>query len=201
MDQLNLASRVSFVRSSSPSLSNIARLDQNVPLVLFTPVIALPTMTVETRAGGTESRQPPVDPFEEFGRDLAKHHNRVEHVPYRPSVGMTETHEKFARHAGAIVIVIWCAATGKSNNQSNSSIIASTSAQRAFADAVHEKALSGTNTAGATPMVLFVTNTAQSTLTEKDLGDKFRNYENILHSQGYNQTTSRQVVDILFSRF
>ena len=201
MDHLSLVPKVSFVRSSCSALSNIAKLDESASLVLFTPVIPSPTSVGQSRSSGTVSRQVPVDPFEVFGRDLAKHHERIQHVPYHPSVGMTGTHEQFARRAGAIIIVIWGPTTAKSDNPSSSPFVAATAEQRAFADAVREKASSASKSASTTPLLLFITGTSKTAFTEKDLGDKFRNYENILHSREYNQTTSRQVVDILFPRY
>ncbi|KAF2232089.1 hypothetical protein EV356DRAFT_534932 [Viridothelium virens] len=195
MDHLSLAPKVSFVRSSCSSLNNIAKLDENALLVLFTPVIAIPQTT---GAEGAALKHDPVDPFEAFGRDLARYHQRIRHVPYLPSVGMTATHEAFARRAGAIIIVMWGSTTTKSGNPSSSPFVEATAPQRVFADAVRRNASPDSRSEAATPIVLFITGTSQSTLTEKDLGDIFRNYGNILHSQEYSQLSSRQVVDILF---
>lgn len=200
MDHLSFGAKVSFVRSSCSSLTNVAKLDGNALLVLFTPVIPLPFTGGQSRPDGTTSRQAPVDPFEAFGRDLAKHHERIRHVPYVPSVGVTATHEEFARRAGAIIIVIWGPTTIKSESQSSSSFVAATTEQRAFADAVRARA-SDAKPASAAPVVLFITGTSKPVFTEKDLGGKFKNYENILHSREYNQAASHQVVDILFPKY
>ncbi|KAF2491889.1 hypothetical protein BU16DRAFT_585060 [Lophium mytilinum] len=67
-------------------------------LVLFTPVVPPPS----------PSASPNTDPFEPLGRALAQHHARIRHVPYVPSVGMTDTHLAFLRHAGAVVVVVVC---------------------------------------------------------------------------------------------
>ncbi|KAI9657054.1 MAG: hypothetical protein M1821_003220 [Bathelium mastoideum] len=189
MDHLSLMPKVSFVRSSSSSLRRIANLDKNKSLVLFTPAVAL--TGGQAAPEETAARQDSVDPFEIFGRRLAEHHKFIRHVPYLPNVGMTETHAAFAENAGAIVIVMWASA------KSSQPFLASTATQRAFADAIRNRASSQGKTI---PILLLVTGTSQPTITERDLGNQFQYYDNILHSQIYNQTTSRLVVDILFQR-
>ncbi|KAF2083886.1 hypothetical protein K490DRAFT_69368 [Saccharata proteae CBS 121410] len=60
-----------------------------------------------------------MDPFEHLGRALAKHHSRVRHVPYVPSIGMTKTHLAFLHHAAAIVVVSVSAANQIQNPNPN----------------------------------------------------------------------------------
>ena len=199
MDHLSLVpSRVSFVRSSSTPLERIASLNENEPLVLFTPFVPPPTATSQSRSQGAASNQNAVDPFETLGRDLAERHRCVQHVPFRPSVGIMASHEPFVRNAGAIIIVIWGSAVTTGPNEPNPSFLTATVAQRAFADAVRGLISGSTQPA---PIILFITGTTQRTITERDFGNQLRNFENILHSQVYNQLTSRQFVEILFQRY
>lgn len=63
-------------------------------LVLFTPVIA-PTSALAR------------DPFETFGRELARHHPNISHVPYVGSAGFTKFHLDFVMHSAAVITIIW----------------------------------------------------------------------------------------------
>lgn len=54
----------------------------------------------------TTPGQPPKDPFEPFGKALAKHHPRVRHVPYTAHNGITPYHEEHLQLASVIVFVI-----------------------------------------------------------------------------------------------
>ncbi len=66
-------------------------------LYVLTPVIA----PVEPATNSV-----PTDPFEAFGRALAKYHRWVRHVPYLPRDGITEYHAAHINFARAIIFVI-----------------------------------------------------------------------------------------------
>ncbi|KAF3771231.1 hypothetical protein M406DRAFT_247179 [Cryphonectria parasitica EP155] len=63
-------------------------------LVLLTPVV----VPVE--------RDSDQDPFEPLGKELARYHPRVRHVPYTAAGGITSTHVGFIKKARALVFVI-----------------------------------------------------------------------------------------------
>lgn len=69
-------------------------LDNGDIILLLTPV-ALPL-------DGTSGR----DPFEPLGRELAKYHPWVRHVPYTARGGITSTHIAFIKRAKVVVFVI-----------------------------------------------------------------------------------------------
>lgn len=90
-----------FTRISKASLMALRDLAVEQRLVLFTPFVipAGPTNAVsnDVRHG---------DPFETFGRQLAKHHPNICHVPYVTSIGFTETHLDFVADSEAVITVI-----------------------------------------------------------------------------------------------
>jgi hypothetical protein len=49
-----------------------------------------------------------MDPFEPLGRGIERHHSRIRHVPYVPSVGLTRTHQHFlaSPDTAAVVVVV-----------------------------------------------------------------------------------------------
>lgn len=110
-----------FLRRDAQTLNAIRSLPRSANLVLFTPVVppepgpepelvsSSPNeVKYSKKAAGRASADAPMDPFEPFGRALSRHHARVRHVPYVPSVGMTGTHKTFLQHASAIVLVVVC---------------------------------------------------------------------------------------------
>jgi len=101
-----------IVRSPSRSLAELGELPATSVLLLFTPVMvpsgfqnyavveAERLEVAKVRTGKTET-----DPFELLGKALSKHHRRIRHVPYVPSVGFTETHDAFTMQADGIIVV------------------------------------------------------------------------------------------------
>ncbi|KAI9695451.1 MAG: hypothetical protein M1820_008636 [Bogoriella megaspora] len=190
MDQLNIAPTTAFVRSSSSTLSAIQELDDSEYIVLFTPAI-IPPKASQSSTQATTSTPSPVDPFEAFGRALASRHRRIRHVPYLPSQGFTTTHDGFIPGAGAIVILIWGPTA-----DTNTTFLTATASQRAFIDAVAARARPRSKS--GTPVVLFITGTSKPNLIERDLADKFKPFDTIIHSQLYNQVTLHQTVDLIY---
>ncbi|KAL1648756.1 hypothetical protein SLS58_001935 [Diplodia intermedia] len=106
-----------FLRRDARTLPAIRSLPSSGNLVLFTPVVPPepdPTPSFGDEGGAvhpppySKNADAPVDPFEPLGRAMSRHHSRVRHVPYVPSVGMTATHRTFLQHASAIVMVVVC---------------------------------------------------------------------------------------------
>lgn len=90
-----------FTRSSPQSLMALRGIPIDEPLVLFTPCI---TPAGCNHSSSSESRYS--DPFEGLGRELAKYHPNICHVPYVPSVGFCETHMQFLEESAAIITVV-----------------------------------------------------------------------------------------------
>lgn len=114
-----------FVCCDAQTLSAIRSLPRSSNLVLFAPVV--PPEPEPVPAEGAVQEPPgkhgssradadaPMDPFEPLGRALSRHHSRVRHVPYVPSVGMTTTHQTFLEHAAAVVLVVACNRSNRSH--------------------------------------------------------------------------------------
>jgi hypothetical protein len=96
-----------FICKSAAVLSAIRSLPPDENLVLFTPVLP--------PARPLEPGELPTDPFEAFGRALSKSHRRIQHVPFVPSVGLTETHAAFLSEASAVIAVA-CDAAGRGSS-------------------------------------------------------------------------------------
>lgn len=109
-----------FLRRDAQTLAAIRSLPRTANLVLFAPVappedLEEPLSPAEggavqdLRLGKSRAdADAPMDPFEPLGRALSRHHSRIRHVPYVPSVGMTGTHQAFLEHAAAVVLVVVC---------------------------------------------------------------------------------------------
>lgn len=92
-----------FTRSSTTSLMALRSLLPEAPLVLFTPFLppAGPRMSAQ---GGPQQHR---DPFETFGRELARHHPNICHVPYVGSIGFTNMHLDFVIRSAAVITIVW----------------------------------------------------------------------------------------------
>jgi len=99
-------------RSPSRSLARLGELPATSVLLLFTPVMVpsgflkyegIDAKPLEVAKARTEKIE--TDPFELLGKALSKHHRRIRHVPYVPSVGFTETHDAFTTQADGIIVV------------------------------------------------------------------------------------------------
>ncbi|OJD31535.1 uncharacterized protein BKCO1_4700037 [Diplodia corticola] len=111
-----------FLCRDPHTLAAIRSLPRSGNLVLFSPAVppepepqpsfgddgGAVQSPPHTSKSGRASGDAPMDPFEPLGRALSRHHSRVRHVPYVPSVGMTGTHRTFLEHASAIVLVVVC---------------------------------------------------------------------------------------------
>lgn len=89
-----------FTRVSPVNLMALRSLPAEAPLLLLTPFVVPAGMYDE----GDNTRRR--DPFESFGRELARHHPNICHVPYVTGVGFTETHRRFVRQSEAIITVV-----------------------------------------------------------------------------------------------
>lgn len=67
-------------------------------ILLLTPVVPLPRSMANSPLTS--------DPFEPFGRALARHHPWIRHVPYTAKGGITSTHVGFIKRATAVIFVI-----------------------------------------------------------------------------------------------
>lgn len=71
-------------------------------VILLTPVV--PPDPGDLRSAANKGVT--TDPFEPFGRALARHHSWIRHVPYTSRSGITSTHVGFIKRAAAVVFVI-----------------------------------------------------------------------------------------------
>lgn len=101
LDSIHAARECQFTHCSVKSIKAIRRLPADAAIVLFTPFIA-PAGSKTATAGDVNY----ADPFEPLGRELAKFHPNIEHVPYLPSVGFTDTHRGFVCRSHAIITVL-----------------------------------------------------------------------------------------------
>ncbi|KAF2146034.1 uncharacterized protein K452DRAFT_294643 [Aplosporella prunicola CBS 121167] len=110
----------SFLRRSAPALAALRALHPQGILLLLTPAVpplssSSSSSSSSTTSSGSTSKQQqnePMDPFEPLGRALSRYHRRIRHVPYVPTVGLTETHLAFLAHAAAVVLVVSAARSG-----------------------------------------------------------------------------------------
>jgi len=149
-------------------------------LVLFTPVVPPPL-------GGDATVR--MDPFEPLGHALSKHHKRIRHVPYVPSVGMTETHLAFlqrGQYAGAVVVVV-CDHPNATSVKGNGYDY-----QRAFAQAALDQISSNQDIPDIpTFLVLITGNQAQR-------GGDFSEFEGFLQSDSYTPSALQRISNHLF---
>jgi hypothetical protein len=88
-----------LIRDNQPRLPLSGSLQDSDLIVLLTPVVA-PVFTPRSSRGTT------TDPFEPFGRALARHHPWIRHVPYTVRDGITGTHVGFIKRAATVIFVI-----------------------------------------------------------------------------------------------
>ncbi|GAB1725840.1 hypothetical protein NU195Hw_g2565t1 [Hortaea werneckii] len=118
-----MPAEIDLKRSRSPArnIAQLRDLSASAILMLFTPVMVPPGFhthaensptkpSEEVSVPPTPNAAPPpskitTDPFEVLGKALSKHHRRIRHVPYVPTVGFTETHEAFLAQADAVILV------------------------------------------------------------------------------------------------
>ncbi|KAK3327685.1 hypothetical protein B0T19DRAFT_441641 [Cercophora scortea] len=92
------------IRDSPPNIPLSRYLNEGDVVLLLTPgVVPNPITATST---GNEPTSSSSDPFEPFGRGLAKHHPWIHHVPYLPRNGITNTHMVHIRLAKTVVFVI-----------------------------------------------------------------------------------------------
>ncbi|QSZ35812.1 hypothetical protein DSL72_006934 [Monilinia vaccinii-corymbosi] len=85
---------VTILRDQVDSLTKIRSLRESDVLVLLTPVVVPVSRDVTDTS----------DPFECFGRSLAKRHAKVRHVPYTQRNGITSTHLGFIQRSHIIIL-------------------------------------------------------------------------------------------------
>lgn len=164
-----------MMRFSSSSLASLRSLQPTSLLVLLTPVLA------PARIEKGIDKPFSTDPFEPFGRELSKVHQRLRHVPYVPKVGLTETHVAFIKHASAVVVVI-CEPTGESSE--------SLCHQQALANAAI--AARDVYRGGAkVPYVLV-------RFEAGDMDETDHDYENVVHAPSLTQQASQKATQLLF---
>lgn len=164
-----------MMRFSSSSLASLRSLPSTSLLVLLTPV--LNPAGVEKGIDKSSS----TDPFESFGRELSKLHQRLRHVPYVPKVGLTETHVAFIKHASAVVVVI-CEPT--------SEISESLDHQQAFANEV----IAARDVYHGRVKVPYVLVRFEA----GDMDETDHDYENVLHAPLLTQQASKKATQLLF---
>ncbi|KAI9741976.1 MAG: hypothetical protein M1834_000365 [Cirrosporium novae-zelandiae] len=94
-----------LVRSNIHTLSTLPDLDPSSFVVLLTPIVPLldPSQNL--------------DPFEPLGRALARRHNKLRHVPYDFTLGITSVHATFLSRAAAVIFVACTTQTTQHDSQ------------------------------------------------------------------------------------
>jgi len=169
------------MRSTPRSYTALQSLPSTSLVLLLTPVIT-PANVDKSAIKSTST-----DPFEVLGRDLSKKHRRLRHVPYVPTVGMTETHAAFIEQA-AVVIVVMCEPDGPDGGQSLEQ-------QRSFADDVVIKQLEDLSDEDddetKAPFVLIRFDSKANSWTNDD-------YKYVLHASALTATSSKEAAQLLF---
>ena len=166
------------MRLSSRSIGSLRSLPPTSLVLLLTPVLAPAYLDHSTLDSNT------TDPFEAFGRELSKHHHRLRHVPYLPSIGMTDTHIAFIEQAAAVVVVI---CEPEDSDEQSISI----AKQQSFADEVLDRREDLTHDDEETPFVLVRFESTES----EYIGDE---YNNVLRAPAYTKQASAKAAQLLF---
>lgn len=166
------------MRLSSRSIGSLRSLPPTSLVLLLTPVLAPAYLDHSTLDSNT------TDPFEAFGRELSKHHHRLRHVPYLPSIGMTDTHIAFIEQAAAVVVVI---CEPEDSDEQSISI----AKQQSFADEVLDRREDLTNEDEETPFVLVRFESTES----EYIGDE---YNNVLRAPAFTKQASAKAAQLLF---
>ena len=163
---------VDIVQRPNSTRAKIGFLQPEDLLILFTPVVPPPP-------GGDAG----MDPFEPLGHALSKHHERIRHVPYIPSTGITETHLAFLLCAGAVVVVV-CDHPNATSVKGNGYDY-----QRAFAQAALNEISSNQDIPDIpTFLVLITGNQAQG-------GGDFSEFKGVLQSNSYTPSALQRISD------
>lgn len=166
------------MRLSSRSIGSLRSLPPTSLVLLLTPVLAPAYLDHSTSDSST------TDPFEAFGRELSKHHHRLRHVPYLPSIGMTDTHIAFIEQAAAVVVVI---CEPEDSDEQSISI----AKQQSFADEVLDRREDLTHDDEETPFVLVRFESTES----EYIGDE---YNNVLRAPAFTKQASAKAAQLLF---
>lgn len=166
------------MRLSSRSIGSLRSLPPTSLVLLLTPVLAPAYLDHSTLDSNT------TDPFEAFGRELSKHHHRLRHVPYLPSIGMTDTHIAFIEQAAAVVVVI---CEPEDSDEQSISI----AKQQSFADEVLERREDLTHDDEETPFVLVRFESTES----EYIADE---YNNVLRAPAFTKQASAKAARLLF---
>lgn len=166
------------MRLSSRSIGSLRSLPPTSLVLLLTPVLAPAYLDHSTLDSNT------TDPFEAFGRELSKHHHRLRHVPYLPSIGMTDTHIAFLEQAAAVVVVI--CEPEDSDEQS-----VSIARQQSFADEVLDQREDLTHDAEESPFVLVRFESTESEYVANE-------YNNVLRAPAFTKQASAKAAQLLF---
>jgi len=166
------------MRLSSRSIGSLRSLPPTSLVLLLTPVLAPAYLDHSTLDSNT------TDPFEAFGRELSKHHHRLRHVPYLPSIGMTDTHIAFIEQAAAVVVVI---CEPEDSDEQSISI----AKQQSFADEVLDRREDLTNEDEETPFVLVRFESTES----EYIGEE---YNNVLRAPAFTKQASATAAQLLF---
>jgi hypothetical protein len=177
----NSRSECRVMHSTPESLTALQSLPSTSLVLLLTPVIT-PANVDKSATKATST-----DPFESLGRELSKQHHRLRHVPYLPTVGMTETHAAFIDQAAAVIVVI-CEPNASDGGQSLKQ-------QRSFADDVVIKQLEDLSDdeddESKAPFVLIRFDSKTNSRAKDD-------YKNVLNAPALTVTSAKEAAQLLF---
>lgn len=160
-----------FTRSSPASLMALRHLSVEDPLVLFTPYI---TPAGRYHSDSDELRRS--DPFEILGRELAKYHPNICHVPYVPAVGFREAHMQFLEDSAAVITIV-CEPKHDFKKESMKD-------QYSFAEAALEVCPSGPR--GPVPREYVLVHCGTKITRQPGL----RNFANVVETKNFSQQTA-----------
>lgn len=180
-------STISLLHVRQGGLDQFRSLRSDENLVLFTPAL----WPLQRAAG---SRDDAMDPFEPLGRALNKYHSRIQHVPFVPSSGITDTHCVFLEQASAAIIVL--CDDGGTSESSSASLREFFSKQATFAEDIHRRAESLYNTNARTVPILLILITKNEHL--KDGALDVSAFHAALHCSQYEQEVLSRAAGVIF---
>jgi hypothetical protein len=186
-----ISSSPTFLRRSEEVIRAIQSLPAHQNMVLFSPVVA-PLYPVQPN-------EHPIDPFEPLGRALSHHHQRIQHVPFVPSAGATETHRIFFKQAGAAVVVVCDSANASTTRRLNllDQIGFAESMQR-LAASLEESAVSPASGAPSVPSLILLVIIERHRLP--DVAHEMAQFETVLHCESYGVDALQRAADAIFQR-
>ncbi|TKA78997.1 hypothetical protein B0A49_01548 [Cryomyces minteri] len=131
-----------------------------------------------------ENEEQMLDPFEPLGQALSEYHERVRHVPYLPSIGITPAHVAFLQRACAVIVAV-CEPPVTQSPKPNWNI----PLQKEFVKSIARTLESGS----AVPLTIVCCGCTDASKLEA-----FEPYDNIVQSESCAPSALRHTAELLF---